>query len=145
MTTKGYALAAAGLLAGLAGFELVRTIMSNALPGYTSGTTWLMSITFIVVLGIGAAALALHRSVGWLFGVLGAVYALSYAIAILAGNSRWGTAYLVAGVVALGLLIKALPYYRATDVTATRLSPHEGATVVELRPRRGPRAWARRS
>jgi hypothetical protein len=112
-TPRVYDFAAAGLAAGLSGFEVIRMIVSR---GTTQGHTMLSAViggvTFSAVLLLAAIGLALHRRFGWISGVLAVIAALSHGIVIRSGGNRIGVLYMLAGLVMMGLIIKSTHWYR---------------------------------
>jgi hypothetical protein len=132
-TARGWDIAAAAAAFGLALSEVVRlTIRGIGSGGIGSGgigsggqtmaMTIIGSSAFVAVLAVAAIGVALHRQVGWIFGLLGVLTAASYGILLATMGSAVGTVY-VAGAVALFVfVVKSLHWYRSeqrNEIVAT--------------------------
>jgi hypothetical protein len=142
-TARGWDIAAAAAAFGLALSEVVgltiRGIGSGGIGsggvgsggigsggigsgGQTMAMTIIGSSAFVAVLAVAAIGVALHRQVGWIFGLLGVLTAASYGILLATMGSAVGTVY-VAGAVALFVfVVKSLHWYRSeqrNEIVAT--------------------------
>jgi len=116
--SRSYDLVAAGLAATLSVVEVIRMLLAGGVTrGYTMLSTLIGGITFSAILAVAAFGLILHRSLGWLFGVLGFLAAASHGIIVCAGGNRFGVVYILGSAVLLGLMIKSLRFYR-TETSA---------------------------
>jgi hypothetical protein len=113
LDVRNSGLAAAGVTAIAAAFELVRVIVTGgAGRGQTAAGVLSEAIVFALVLGLAAVGLALHRQIGWIAGVGAIVVALSYGVVLRAAGDPIGIAYMVLAIVLFPLIVKSLPYYR---------------------------------
>jgi hypothetical protein len=120
---RGWDFAAAATAGGLAVSEMVRL----AIAGVGSNAhTPLMAIVgssaFIAVLAVTAVGLALHRQVGWIFGVLGFLSAASHGVVLAAAGSAIGAVYIAASFGLFACIAKSLQFYRSeqrNEIVAT--------------------------
>lgn len=124
---RTHGLVGAGIAAGAAGFELVRLIVGGSIGGLDTGATIVSSSVFIAVLAATAVGFALHRSFGWICGVLGTVALLGYGIVIQAASNHQGhvqnglgIAYMILGLAMAATLPRSLGWYREEPVVVRR-------------------------
>lgn len=109
---------AAGLSGAMGIVELVRVIVTR---GETPGFLAPMMTTSVIVIALlltSAVGLALHRSMGWLVGMLALLVSMGYGVMVLAGGSKIGAVYLFGGLAMFYCLGKSLPAYRRRLATA---------------------------
>ena len=84
-TARAWDFAAAAMAGGLAVSELVRlAILGTSSNAQTALMTIIGSSAFVAVLAVAAVGVALHRQVGWIFGLLGALTAASHGMVLSA-------------------------------------------------------------
>jgi len=111
---------AAGIAAVASGFELVRLIVAHApVTGLAMVTQLIFSVLFIGLLAVAAVGLAINKSFGWLFGVLGMLIAVGYGALLTASSHQWGVAYVLVAAGLFYTLARSLHGYERTFVAGT--------------------------
>lgn len=97
----------------MAASELVRlAILGGVSRGQSVTMTVIGSSAFVAVLAVTAIGIALHRQVGWMFGVLGFLTAVSHGAVLAASGSAIGGVYLLASAALFVTVVKSLHFYR---------------------------------
>lgn len=118
---RGWDVAAAVIAGGLAVSEVVRlAILGLRSNEQTALMTVIGSSAFIAVLAVAAVGVALHKQVGWIFGVLGFIAAASHGAVLAASGSAIGTVYMGAAVALFVVVVKSLQFYRTAYRTTGR-------------------------
>jgi hypothetical protein len=107
---------AAAVAAVLSLFEVVRLIAIRGISaGLTRASTLTEGIMVSVVLALAAVGLVLHRRLGWLFGIVGAVLAAAHGIIVRSGGDPLGIVHILGAAVLFALLVKDLQWYRTGE------------------------------
>jgi hypothetical protein len=114
MRIYGLVAAAAAAVGAIA--EIIRLAVEGApLAPFSALLQAILSTVFIALLAVSALGLAVHRSFGWIGGVVGMLAALTYGSVLEAAKHHWGVLYVAVAIVMFVGLVKSLHFFR-TDL-----------------------------